>query len=57
MELKGVFLLKGMGRLFGIDGNGKMSKLLGNGIYIFDFVDVLKKKVMSMYIDLNYIYV
>ena len=46
-----------MGRLPGIDGNGKMSKSLGNGIYISDPADVLQKKVMSMYTDPNHIHV
>lgn len=57
VELEGVFLLKGQGWIFGLDGNVKMSKLLGNVIYLFDDEDILKKKVMLMYIDLNYIYV
>lgn len=34
-----------------------MSKLLGNVIYFFDDVDILKKKVMFMYIDFDYIYI
>ncbi|MFC4771453.1 tryptophan--tRNA ligase [Enterococcus hermanniensis] len=57
VEPKGVFPEKGMGRLPGIDGNGKMSKSLGNGIYIADPADVLAKKVMSMYTDPNHIHV
>ena len=57
VEPKGVFPPKGMGRLPGIDGNGKMSKSLGNGIYISDPADVLQKKVMSMYTDPNHIHV
>jgi tryptophanyl-tRNA synthetase len=48
---------KEWGRLPGIDGNGKMSKSLGNGIYISDPADVLQKKVMSMYTDPNHIHV
>jgi tryptophanyl-tRNA synthetase len=36
------------GRLPGLDGNAKMSKSLGNGIYLADDMDTLKKKVMSM---------
>lgn len=48
---------KGLGRLPGIDGNGKMSKSLGNGIYLADSADVLAKKVMSMYTDPNHIHV
>lgn len=42
-------------RLIGIDGNAKMSKSLGNTIYIKDDVDTIKKKVMSMYTDPNHI--
>lgn len=57
VEPKGIFPPKNMGRLPGIDGNGKMSKSLGNGIYISDPADVLKKKVMSMYTDPNHIHV
>ena len=54
---KAVLPPKGMGRLPGIDGNGKMSKSLGNGIYLADSADTLKKKVMSMYTDPNHIHV
>ena len=54
---KGVFPPKGMGRLPGTDGNGKMSKSLGNGIYLADPADVVQKKVMSMYTDPNHIHV
>lgn len=43
------------GRLPGLDGNAKMSKSLGNGIYLSDDMDTLKKKVMSMYTDPNHI--
>ncbi|GCF93630.1 tryptophan--tRNA ligase [Enterococcus florum] len=57
VEPKGVFPEKGMGRLPGIDGNGKMSKSLGNGIYLADSADVVAKKVMSMYTDPNHIHV
>lgn len=55
VEPKAVLPPKGMGRLPGIDGNGKMSKSLGNGIYISDPADVLQKKVMSMFTDPNHI--
>lgn len=48
---------KGQGRLVGIDGNGKMSKSLGNGIYLSDSADEVQKKVMSMYTDPNHIHV
>jgi len=42
-------------RLPGIDGNAKMSKSLGNGIYLADSKDVVRKKIMSMYTDPNHI--
>ena len=42
-------------RLPGIDGNNKMSKSLGNCIYLSDSEEELKKKVMSMYTDPNHI--
>ena len=38
-------------RLPGTDGQAKMSKSLGNTIYLSDPEDVLKKKVMGMYTD------
>ncbi len=57
VEPKAVLPPKGMGRLPGIDGNGKMSKSLNNGIYLADPSDILKKKVMSMYTDPNHIHV
>ena len=43
------------GRLPGLDGNAKMSKSLGNGIFLADDADTLRKKVMSMYTDPNHI--
>ena len=42
-------------RLPGIDGNAKMSKSLGNCIYLSDTIEELKNKVMSMYTDPNHI--
>ena len=42
-------------RLPGIDGNAKMSKSLGNGIYLADTSEEVYKKVMSMYTDPNHI--
>ena len=42
-------------RLPGIDGQAKMSKSLGNCIYISDPPEEVKKKVMSMYTDPNHI--
>lgn len=38
-------------RLPGIDGSAKMSKSLGNCIYLSDDAAAVKKKVMSMYTD------
>lgn len=42
-------------RLPGIDGKAKMSKSLGNAIYLADDPDTIKKKVMSMYTDPSHI--
>lgn len=42
-------------RLPGIDGNAKMSKSLGNGIYLADTPEEVYKKVMSMYTDPDHI--
>ncbi len=42
-------------RLPGTDGKAKMSKSLGNGIYISDDSKTLKEKVMSMYTDPDHI--
>ena len=42
-------------RLPGLDGNAKMSKSLGNCIYLSDTEEELRKKVMSMYTDPNHI--
>lgn len=56
VEPEGVYPDKeAAGRLPGLDGNAKMSKSLGNGIYLADDMDTLKKKVMSMYTDPNHI--
>lgn len=41
-------------RLIGIDGKAKMSKYLGNTIYLSDEPDEIEKKVMSMYTDPNH---
>jgi len=38
-------------RLPGIDGKAKMSKSLGNGIYLSDTPDEVAKKIKSMYTD------
>lgn len=40
-------------RIKGLDGNEKMSKSLGNAIYISDEPDVINKKVMSAVTDSN----
>lgn len=42
-------------RLPGIDGKAKMSKSLGNCIYLSDDADVIKKKIMSMFTDPNHV--
>lgn len=42
-------------RLPGIDGKAKMSKSLGNCIYLADTPEDIKKKVMSMYTDPNHL--
>lgn len=42
-------------RLPGTDGKAKMSKSLGNCIYLSDPSDVVKKKVMEMYTDPNHV--
>lgn len=42
-------------RLPGIDGKAKMSKSLGNCIYLSDTPEEIKKKVMSMYTDPTHI--
>ncbi|MCY9807535.1 tryptophan--tRNA ligase [Lentilactobacillus senioris] len=57
VEPEGYFPPKGQGRIPGLDGNAKMSKSLGNAIYLSDDADTLSKKVMSMYTDPNHIHV
>lgn len=42
-------------RMPGIDGGAKMSKSLGNAIYLADDKKTVKKKVMSMYTDPDHI--
>lgn len=42
-------------RLPGTDGKAKMSKSLGNCIYLSDDEETIKKKVMSMYTDPDHI--
>ena len=57
VEPKGYFPEEGSGRLPGLDGNAKMSKSLGNCIYLSDDEKTVQKKVMSMYTDPNHIHV
>lgn len=45
-----------VGKLIGTDGNPKMSKSLGNTIYLSDSREEVEKKVMSMYTDPNRIH-
>lgn len=42
-------------RLVGTDGKAKMSKSLGNTIYLSDDTDTVKQKVMSMFTDPNHL--
>ncbi len=44
-------------RLPGTDGKAKMSKSLGNCIYLADTADEVKKKIMSMYTDPTHVHV
>ena len=44
-------------RLVGTDGKAKMSKSLGNCIFLSDEPDEIKQKVFSMYTDPNHIHV
>lgn len=44
-------------RLPGIDGTAKMSKSLGNAIFLSDTADVVAQKVMKMYTDPDHIHV
>ncbi|WP_295745498.1 tryptophan--tRNA ligase [uncultured Limosilactobacillus sp.] len=57
VEPEGVFPPKGQGRIPGLDGNAKMSKSLGNTIYLSDDEDTLLKKVMSIYTDPDHIHI
>ncbi|WP_439819034.1 tryptophan--tRNA ligase [Weissella paramesenteroides] len=51
VEPEGIFPPEGQGRIPGLDGNAKMSKSLGNAIYLSDDEDTLWAKVKSMYTD------
>ena len=42
-------------RLVGTDGKAKMSKSLGNTIYLSDDTETVKQKVMSMFTDPNHL--
>ena len=57
VEPNGVFPPRGQARIPGLDGNAKMSKSLGNAIYLSDDEKTLQKKVMSMYTDPTHIHV
>jgi tryptophanyl-tRNA synthetase len=46
-------LLSEIRKLPGTDGGNKMSKSLGNAIYLSDPADVVQKKIMGMYTDPN----
>jgi len=50
-------LISPVPRLTGIDGKAKMSKSLGNAIFLSDPADVVAKKVMAMYTDPEHIHV
>lgn len=50
-------LLSQTPRLPGVDGKAKMSKSLGNAIFLGDEPDIVSKKVMSMYTDPDHIHV
>ncbi|MEK7571202.1 MAG: tryptophan--tRNA ligase [Patescibacteria group bacterium] len=49
-------LIGRVGKLIGTDGNPKMSKSLGNTIYLSSTPEEVKEKVMSMYTDPNRIH-
>lgn len=48
-------LIAKISRLSGIDGKNKMSKSLGNAIFLSDSADAVAKKVMGMYTDPTHI--
>lgn len=49
-------LIGRVGKLVGTDGNPKMSKSLGNTVYLSDSEEEVEKKVMGMYTDPNRIH-
>lgn len=48
-------LMSPVSRLVGTDGKAKMSKSLGNAIFLSDSKDEISKKVMSMYTDADHV--
>lgn len=50
-------LISKVSRLPGLDGTTKMSKSLGNAIFLSDSADVVKEKVMKMYTDPDHIHI
>ncbi len=50
-------LISKVGRLTGTDGSAKMSKSLGNAIFLGDSPDEIKKNVMCMYSDPDHIHI
>jgi tryptophanyl-tRNA synthetase len=42
-------------RLPGVDGSAKMSKTLGNAVYLSDSIDEVSKKIKKMYTDPNHL--
>lgn len=54
-EPQGIYPQEHAGRLPGLDGHAKMSKSLGNALYLSDSPDEVRKKVMSMYTDPDHV--
>jgi len=50
-------LLSHSSRLVGTDGQGKMSKSLGNAIFLSDTTDTVREKVRGMFTDPNHLHV
>lgn len=48
-------LMSPVSRLVGTDGKAKMSKSLGNAIFLSDSAEEISKKVMSMYTDADHV--
>lgn len=48
-------LVSSVARLPGIDGKMKMSKSLGNAIFLSDTQEIIRKKVMQMYTDPDHV--